>query len=628
MYVQLTIELITKAVELFCGKTIKEKKARKICKFLAEDDEVEKHHFCGTTCTGSKNLCMKEVEEDGMQCYVHNPERKCHGITNKGDRCGSVAKAGLEYCRHHLNQVAPHKKRHVKSKVEVPHTPEYVVDSEDDDAEPHKKKHSKKNKKHKKSKKVREIVESSEEDEEDAEEDEEDAEEDEEDAEEEVHHKKKHSKKQSKKVREIVESSEEDEEDPEDEVPQKKKHKKSKKAKKIVESSEEDEEDAEDAEDEVPHKKKHKKSKAKEIGKDISWTKYDENKRKFRKTAVEAPCKNDIIWKRCSFDNAHMYATNYCLNGNYLFKMHRTDTIVALLWKLPSRDDAAYCHQKDFPESYKQVLLNMGYTVDELPLDYKPYLHEDLIKTRVALHVQGQTEDDVASEVEVPSKKHKQVASSEDEHESTCEEDEHESTCEEDEELFKMSPTVVDISSALNVPPPKDVQWAMHANNKDVEYATNFMINGKHIIKLHGTNAYVALYTPENISGEGDVPEIGILEHSILSKLKLRPLSSAERKKLYDEDSEPESVEEDAQVDGPTDKSKVKWKKCPLDKALKYSTNLTVNGKYILKMHKEDIVLGLVAKEQLEHKERFTDFTLLEKQQLFMMGYLPVVDEE
>jgi hypothetical protein len=343
----------------------------------------------------------------------------------------------------------------------------------------------------------------------------------------------------------------------------------------------------------------------------------------------------------------------------------------------------------------------MGYTVDELPLDYKPYLHEDLIKTKVAVHVQGQTEDDVASEVDVPSKKHskhkqvassedehestceeeeedeppkkhKQVASSEDEHESTCEEEEdedveeevphekhkksqkhkkskkpkkskgkeivessedehestceeeeHESTCEEDEELLKMSPTVVDITSASCVPPPKDVQWAMHANNKEVEYATNFMINGKHIIKLHGTNAYVTLYTPENISGEGDVPEIGILEHSILSKLKLRPLSYAERNQLYGEDSEPESVEEDIQVDGPTDKSKVKWKKHPLDRAIKYSANLTVNGKHVLKLHKEDIILGLVTKEQLDEEQSITDFTLPEKQQLFLMGYLP-----
>ena len=61
-----------------------------------------------------------------------------------------------------------------------------------------------------------------------------------------------------------------------------------------------------------------------------------------------------------------------------------------------------------------------------------------------------------------------------------------------------MSPTVVDITSALCVPPPKDVQWALHASNKDVEYATNFMINGKHIIKLHRTNAYL-LCIPQRI---------------------------------------------------------------------------------------------------------------------------------
>ncbi|KAF9370304.1 hypothetical protein CPB97_002870 [Podila verticillata] len=298
MYVQLTIKLITKAIQLFCKEEIKEKEARKICKSLAKDDELEKHYFCGTTCTKSKHICMKEVDDDE---------------DDEASEDGSV--------------------------------------SEDADAKPHKKRHSKKH-----SKKV------------------------------------KKNKSKKSKVKEIVESSEEDEgsvSEDDDAVPHKKKHSKK-------------------------HSKMIKKSKAKEIVQDIPWTKYDENKRKFRKTAVEAPSKKEITWKRCSFDNAHMYATNYCLDGNYLFKMYKTDTIVALLWKLPSRDDTAYCRQKYFPEKYKQVLLNMGYTVDELPLDYKPYLHEDLVKTKVALHVQGQTEDDVASEVDVPSKKHskkhKQVA--------------------------------------------------------------------------------------------------------------------------------------------------------------------------------------------------------------------------
>ncbi|KAF9367125.1 hypothetical protein CPB97_006300, partial [Podila verticillata] len=64
MYVQLTVELITMVIQLFCKEEIKEKDARKICKSLAKDDEVEKHHFCGTTCTKSERICMKEVEKD------------------------------------------------------------------------------------------------------------------------------------------------------------------------------------------------------------------------------------------------------------------------------------------------------------------------------------------------------------------------------------------------------------------------------------------------------------------------------------------------------------------------------------------------------------------------------------
>ncbi|KAF9302541.1 hypothetical protein BG003_002360, partial [Podila horticola] len=179
MYVQLTIELITKAIKLFCKEEISKKDAKKICKSLAMDDEVEKHYFCGATCTKSKRICMKEVKEEDMQCHVHDPERKCHGITIKGNKCGSVASRGGEYCRRHLEQVEPRKKRHVKSEVESPHTPEYVVDSEedeesacgDDDPKPHKKKHSKKgkNKKHSKkhSKKAKQAV-SSDEDEESA----------------------------------------------------------------------------------------------------------------------------------------------------------------------------------------------------------------------------------------------------------------------------------------------------------------------------------------------------------------------------------------------------------------------------------------------------------------------------
>ncbi|KAF9299782.1 hypothetical protein BG003_003578, partial [Podila horticola] len=94
MYVQLTIELITKAIKLFCKEEINKKDAKKICKSLVKDDEVEKHTFCEAICTKSKLICLKKVDEDGMFCYVHDPKRKCHGTTKKGDRCGSVAKAG------------------------------------------------------------------------------------------------------------------------------------------------------------------------------------------------------------------------------------------------------------------------------------------------------------------------------------------------------------------------------------------------------------------------------------------------------------------------------------------------------------------------------------------------------
>ncbi|KAF8947650.1 hypothetical protein BGZ52_007661, partial [Haplosporangium bisporale] len=362
---------------------------------------------------------------------------------------------------------------------------------------------------------------------------------------------KKRSKKHSKKAKQAV-SSEEDEEsacEDDDPTPHKKKHSKkdktnkkhskkhSKKAKQAV-SSEEDEESA--CEEDVawakfPHECDDAKCKC------DTWLKEE-----------EAPTKKDIIWRVCAFDKAHM-------------------------------DDTAYRRQKYIPKSYKKVLLNMGYTVDELPLDYKPYLN-----------VQGQTEDDVASEDDMASedesaskdddpmpykkknskkhskkdkkkskskhsKKHKQVASSEDEHE-------HESTCEEDEELTKTSPTVVDITSALNVPSLKDAEWAIDASNKN--------------------------------------------------------LTTKEQEMVYGRESEDE---EDIPVEGSADKSKVKWKK--FHTGLEYSKSLLVNGKHILKMHKKDVVVGLVTDDHICSEDvEYDTLSQKEKEKILTMGFIPAAE--
>ncbi|KAG0010330.1 hypothetical protein BGZ82_003496, partial [Podila clonocystis] len=176
MYVELNIELITKVIGLLCNKEIKAKYAKKICKSLAMDDDVEKYHFCGATCTKSKRICMKEVKEEGLLCHVHDPERKCQGVTLKGDRCGGVAKVSEMFCfRHREDGENAPKKSTYKSKKSK--KAKEIVESSENDEESaceeditHKRKRSKKDKKResKKSKKSKEIVEFSENDDESA----------------------------------------------------------------------------------------------------------------------------------------------------------------------------------------------------------------------------------------------------------------------------------------------------------------------------------------------------------------------------------------------------------------------------------------------------------------------------
>ncbi|KAG9067647.1 hypothetical protein KI688_011234 [Linnemannia hyalina] len=159
-YVQLTIELITKAFETFSSKKgveFNKKDANKIFKALDEDEEVERYYFCGEKCTKSKRKCMKEVDDEGMHCYVHDPARKCQGTTIKGANCGSVAKLGQTYCGRHQDQDrgyikrsnnnAPVDKRTKSSKaLKKTHTSKFVSSDDDmtsEDEEPKKRKRNK-----------------------------------------------------------------------------------------------------------------------------------------------------------------------------------------------------------------------------------------------------------------------------------------------------------------------------------------------------------------------------------------------------------------------------------------------------------------------------------------------------
>jgi hypothetical protein len=69
MYIQLTFKAISNAFKTLCSKKkvdFNKKDAEKMFKLLAEDDEVEKHYFCGAECVKSKRACMKEVDDEGM----------------------------------------------------------------------------------------------------------------------------------------------------------------------------------------------------------------------------------------------------------------------------------------------------------------------------------------------------------------------------------------------------------------------------------------------------------------------------------------------------------------------------------------------------------------------------------
>ncbi|KAG0007684.1 hypothetical protein BGZ81_004656, partial [Podila clonocystis] len=155
MYIQLTIELIAKAIELFCtkrGVEMNAKDAKKIYSSLAGDDDLVKHYFCEAKCK-SKNICMKEVGDEGMLCHVHDPNHKCQGKTIKGERCGNVAKVGEDYCwRHHAGDVqkkrtAPGAFARPQTKVDVmkfPLHPDCIPEESIEDEVPTMKRSSKK----------------------------------------------------------------------------------------------------------------------------------------------------------------------------------------------------------------------------------------------------------------------------------------------------------------------------------------------------------------------------------------------------------------------------------------------------------------------------------------------------
>lgn len=75
-------------------------------------------------------------------------------------------------------------------------------------------------------------------------------------------------------------------------------------------------------------------------------------------------------------------------------------------------------------------------------------------------------------------------------------------------------------------------------------------------------------------------------------------------------------------------KDEVGWTRYPGDKKLEYTTDIMVNNKYILKMRKKDIVVGLLAENQLDGDDDAGVYKMSskEKQQVFTIGF--VLDTE
>ncbi|KAG9068281.1 hypothetical protein KI688_011876 [Linnemannia hyalina] len=533
-YVQLTIELITKAFETFSSKKgveFNKKDANKIFKALDEDDEVERYYFCGEKCTKSKRKCMKEVDDEGMHCYVHDPARKCQGTTIKGANCGSVAKLGETYCGRHReqhkghmkssNNKAPANKRTKSSKMtKKTHTPEFVPSDADMTSE--------------------------------------------------------------------------------DEEPKKRKKNKQ-------ESSDEEPSDDDDEEDIIA------------VSFPLSPKVVDITSKK------NVPLANTCIWTRYATNPAFLYAKSFTVNGKYIIRLKEKNLYIALC---PPKLMGKNLPAPEISEKEARILAKMGLqeatsadvekieessadensdddtddgdTSDNADSDDDSSKDKDSDDGKSNNRPDVESGDDTSKDNpdeklshKKPSKDDEKKISRKKRHSEMPKNAEPSSNVdvskdEKDEHTFALATTVRNIRSEKDIPLAKDGGWMVHPNNDMLEYATNFTMKAKYIVKLCGKNTYVGLFTLDHLRGGGDVPEMDILERSMLSKMKLQEMSDEERKMLFNEEVE---VEEELPVEGPTDISKMKWKRFHKQQ-LEYSKNVLVNGKHILKIRKQNIVVG------------------------------------
>jgi hypothetical protein len=442
MFVQLSIELITKAIKLFCKKNGVEMKAKdveKILSSLVEDDSVEKHFFCGATCVKSKRTCMKEVDDEDAHCYVHDPDRKCKGTTIKGENCRSVAKVGEDYCHRHHDQGG----RSGKGKAtKQPMKRELIgvnksflrPDDSSEEEEPPKKKKSKESK--------------------------------------------------------PVVSSEDEENVSEEEETRKKR---GKKAKCKEPSDDESVSNKESSSDEEPPKEKQSK-------------KHD--RKKHAKHAKHVPSddeqsgEDEALTKKSSSKKRHAK------------KVHTSEDVTTD--EDTSADEAP---KKKRPNDATKRFSKKNPAKKHAKKGYNPMFDD------------CSSEESSAEEDEAPKKKVKKVK-----HESSSDE-----SAEEGESQIQPSPDRVDVTLD-NIAPAMTLGWIVHPNNNKLEYSCNYTINGKCIVKMAMTNAFVGLCTVERVNGDdGDEHVPTIEEESILEKINLRAPTLLEQKQLYQQESEEES---------------------------------------------------------------------------------------
>jgi hypothetical protein len=330
-------------------------------------------------------------------------------------------------------------------------------------------------------------------------------------------------------------------------------------------------------------------------------------------------------------------------------------------------DEDFCCQHRDAGEMHHDNSRNKGKGKDETPPDPTKIREAEAmrakelsINTRIFL-------DNMA-------KKSKERAQKERAKNGTLDE---ESSDEEEEDIFPLSSKVVDITSKKDVPLAKKAKWVTYLPNPALEYATRFTVNGKYIIRLQEKNVYVELCPDEMMGKDCNVPAMSKKEARILKKMKLREATKAEMQKYLDGTSQDEheegsddeeSVEEAKQITSKGSKSKkktirtcngttkegaqctkpiangeycrfhnkqssshvnkedVKWKKFPSNKKLEYTLDICINGKYPLKRRREDVVVGLLTKHQLngdmEDNGKY-EIRSKEKEKLFTMGFVP-----